>query len=267
MDSHSFTDNILRQTEKELIKLYTKNYNLLKVHIREVVDKMSFNSKMTPLERYQNSLKYDRLIKLQKMLAQELSNTAKEGVKIINANMKTIYKANYDEEMLNLGVMLSTAISPQKAIEQTKSPFDTLAIEEAKSISDLRREIARQFTQGIMQGENSATLITRFKKIVELKLSDLNRIARTETTRVENIGRLNAYKVGADLGYVMLKTWVAKGDNRTRPAHKDASGQTVPIDEPFIVDGEKLMYPGDPNGSAKNVINCRCTMRASIKKI
>jgi hypothetical protein len=34
----------------------------------------------------------------------------------------------------------------------------------------------------------------------------------------------------------------------------------VPIDEPFIVSGEELMYPGDPSGSAGNVINCRCAI-------
>jgi len=30
------------------------------------------------------------------------------------------------------------------------------------------------------------------------------------------------------------------------------------MDQPFIVDGESLDYPGDPSGSAANVINCRC---------
>ena len=30
------------------------------------------------------------------------------------------------------------------------------------------------------------------------------------------------------------------------------------MDEPFEVDGEQLMYPGDPAGSAGNIINCQC---------
>lgn len=30
----------------------------------------------------------------------------------------------------------------------------------------------------------------------------------------------------------------------------------IPVDEPFIVGGEKLMYPRDPAGSAANTINC-----------
>jgi hypothetical protein len=33
----------------------------------------------------------------------------------------------------------------------------------------------------------------------------------------------------------------------------------IPVDEPFLVGGEKLMYPKDPAGSAKNTIRCGCT--------
>jgi len=36
------------------------------------------------------------------------------------------------------------------------------------------------------------------------------------------------------------------------------SGRTVPVDKPFRVEGDSLMYPGDPAGSGKNVINCHC---------
>lgn len=48
-------------------------------------------------------------------------------------------------------------------------------------------------------------------------------------------------------------------DTRTREAHFAADGQVVALDQPFVVDGEELDYPGDPNGSGDNVINCRCS--------
>jgi len=35
-------------------------------------------------------------------------------------------------------------------------------------------------------------------------------------------------------------------------------GVRVPLNENFNVDGEMLEYPGDPSGSAGNIINCRC---------
>jgi uncharacterized protein with gpF-like domain len=45
-----------------------------------------------------------------------------------------------------------------------------------------------------------------------------------------------------------------------RPGHIAADGQVVDVDQPFTVEGEDLMYPRDPNGSAKNTINCHCMM-------
>ena len=59
-----------------------------------------------------------------------------------------------------------------------------------------------------------------------------------------------------------MKVWHATlgQPERTRPAHLAVHGQAQPLTSPFIVDGEKLQYPGDPTGSAGNVIQCRCTM-------
>jgi len=65
----------------------------------------------------------------------------------------------------------------------------------------------------------------------------------------------------------IVKTWSAILDDRTRMAHVDADDQTVPQDEPFIVDGEKLMFPGDDSmgASLENIINCRCNTTRAIE--
>lgn len=89
-------------------------------------------------------------------------------------------------------------------------------------------------------------------------------IARTETANAANTAT-NAYYLQAstDYGITMKKMWLATGDSRTRRWHTQAGvdyGQNnpIPMNEPFIVDGEPLMYAGDPAGSARNVVNCRC---------
>lgn len=56
----------------------------------------------------------------------------------------------------------------------------------------------------------------------------------------------------------LKKRWVHSGKRQPRPEHVDAHGQLVPANDPFIVDGEALMYPRDPNGSPGNTINCGC---------
>lgn len=82
-------------------------------------------------------------------------------------------------------------------------------------------------------------------------------IARTETIRATNRGSQDAaLATNLDLN----KIWVATADDRTRPAHTAADGQMTDIRGTFTVDGEQLQYPGDPDGSAGNVIQCRCTV-------
>lgn len=104
--------------------------------------------------------------------------------------------------------------------------------------------------------------------VKELGESDITKsralkIVRTETVRATNIGRM----IGAyDSDYEQVKEWVAVDDARTRRTHSHAQG----------VDGEKrdllkpfsngLMYPGDPNALAKEVINCRCSVTFRVKR-
>jgi len=82
-------------------------------------------------------------------------------------------------------------------------------------------------------------------------------IARTEMAGAYNYSSQETAKDLMPEG--ATKTWSTTSDN-PRPAHEEADGQEVPIDEPFDVDGEELMYPGDPNGSEGNVINCMCVV-------
>lgn len=57
---------------------------------------------------------------------------------------------------------------------------------------------------------------------------------------------------------ILKKIWITVGDERVRPAHMEAHGQTVRYDANFIVGGEELAYPKDSRGSLWNIINCRC---------
>lgn len=90
------------------------------------------------------------------------------------------------------------------------------------------------------------------------------RIAVTETTTAANHAKfVEAQK--SDL--VLLKKWVSLNDNRVRHSHMAENGQTVELNEPFIMsDGSKLMFAGDPNGIPSQVINCRCTLSFIPKK-
>ena len=59
-------------------------------------------------------------------------------------------------------------------------------------------------------------------------------------------------------------------DNRTRHEHRQLHGQRRIVDEPFEVDGIKILYPAELNGKDYKVPesmiwNCRCTLLAWVK--
>lgn len=271
--AHKETDKILAGLELALRKQYSMAFKEIRQEVQDIFGKFDFDSEMTPIERYMEAQKYERLQKIEEKVAKAINVVNNDAVKRVNQSVLEMYKVNYDFSAKELGVLLAINLpnsapksEVKKEVAQEQSPLNELAVDNVKDISDLRRRVSQSFVSGIMAGENANKLIKRLQKVAELKLSDITRIARTQTTRVENLARIDVYKEVASQGYEIVKEWVAVVDSRTRDAHKKADGQRVPIDEPFIVNGEKLMYPGDPNGSAENIINCRCTMRAGILK-
>lgn len=58
------------------------------------------------------------------------------------------------------------------------------------------------------------------------------------------------------------KRWVSIMDEHTRPDHKEADGQIVKINDPFVVGDSLLNYPRDFSLGAtpSEIINCRCSV-------
>lgn len=97
------------------------------------------------------------------------------------------------------------------------------------------------------------------KEIVELSDATATQLARTDL-----IGTSNASATAAARQVFrdepVRKRWLATEDERTRPTHRDADGQTVPLDGKFTVGTSLMDYPGDPKGPDDEVCNCRCTV-------
>jgi uncharacterized protein with gpF-like domain len=122
-------------------------------------------------------------------------------------------------------------------------------------------ETTRDYISNIIkQGIDEGWSIERMTQEIEREDyldGRVRRILRTETNRAINYGSL----IGEDkYSFTTLKKWVAVHDDRTRHWHLSADGQTVNPNQSFTVEGQPMMFPGDPNGSAENTINCRCHM-------
>jgi hypothetical protein len=124
--------------------------------------------------------------------------------------------------------------------------------------------VAGEIAQGVNVGESIPKLSARIDEVLATAGSERwsNRattIARSETISALNVGRTDAFQVVADDSDVPMEMlWIATDDSRTRPTHRIAEGQRVPVGQPFIVGGYPLMFPGDPLGPPQERINCRC---------
>lgn len=81
-------------------------------------------------------------------------------------------------------------------------------------------------------------------------------ISRVEVLGASNYAAFRTYQTTI----VVAKRWIAMLDNLVRDSHADAHNQVVQTNEAFVIGDSRMMYPGDPTGSAKEVINCRCTI-------
>ncbi len=128
-----------------------------------------------------------------------------------------------------------------------------------------KKQITASVTSALLQGKSIDGISTDLqKRISTMGASSAVRTARTAVTAAQNGGRQDTYTSAKAMGIELKKEWLASLDARTRPAHGAADGQQVDVDEPFIVDGYKMMFPGDKSAPAYLVYNCRCTTVAAI---
>ena len=111
----------------------------------------------------------------------------------------------------------------------------------------------------------AATAILRRK--FEARISS---IAMSETQVASESTKFIGAEIESDLTPKILggglvatltsKMWRTMGDSKVRKIHTAAEEQIRQLTQPYIVDNEFLMYPGDSSmgASAGNTANCRC---------
>lgn len=166
---------------------------------------------------------------------------------------------------------------------QTKQDDDDLLarfIEEfieqfgAQKVQQILETTRRQIMEVIRSGQREGLGVEQIAKALREAIPEFSRvrarvIARTETHASSQYGQM---RTAMQSTRPLVKMWNSVEDARTRSIldddnydHRIMDGQRVAMEQPFMVPTafgtrEPLMYPGDPNGTAGNVINCRCSV-------
>jgi SPP1 gp7 family putative phage head morphogenesis protein len=225
---------------RSLIKTYESKFNRVLMKARsEVLAKVEKHSKMQTRVGVAADFMFD-LTGFSKDLVASMRAVARTGLQI--AGDQLYQELSKDdpfkyppEKVLNFLAKRDNRMSgvADEVYKEVNATVEESLVK-GDSIADMAKAIRERFN-GISKGR--ATMV-----------------AMTETSAVYGQGRQDAMLEAG----VQYKEWLTSGNDNVRPAHEEANGQIVRIEEEFEVGEEKLMHPGDPDGSPENVINCHC---------
>ena len=292
--AHYQTDLKLEEMEKRLSAIYSR----AEKEIQETAEKYfaEFKKKDDEYQKLYNSGKMTkeeykkwqhwrrskvtygkRFTEMKEQCAKQLLNVNQTALAYVNGELPEVYAINYNaiagsvdgiggysftlvdaDTVRNLAVT-GTILLPYKKIDPEKD------------VQWNMKKINAETLQGILQGESMDKIAKRIMNVQEMNKTQAIRSARTIVTGAECKGRQDSYKRAKNDGIILRKYWLATYDKRARDWHKDAGNdyteeKAIEIDDFFIVDGEKMLHPGDAmhGASGHNLYNCRCSIASKV---
>lgn len=262
-------NRLAQQTEREIMKNYARQLRGMRSRLADVFDKYFQEGKLD----YAEIQKYGRLSKLERDIIQDVMKLYKDDGKLLRETLTEVYNTSYyrtawaleSETRARLGY---SAVDAKTVRLSVQNPFTGLTLNERleRHRTNLIYGLKEELTRGFVNGDTYPQISRRIKEQLEGDAGKAIRIVRTESTRVYNEAQFDSISHAEEQGMVMTKTWSSALDDRTRESHAMLDGVTIPVDEPFVIDGDEGMFPGDFS-EARNVINCRCSVEYNVVAI
>lgn len=147
---------------------------------------------------------------------------------------------------------------------QIMSSFSKVKYRSLGENMQVRRRLQRELGASIAAGESRTKLMQRILNVVGNAQYNAKRTAQTELNRVRNQSLYEADQyIHEAYGLETKRVWHCRFVN-SRDGHMETEGQYEDADGGWWVSGEHLKFPGDPSGSAWNVINCHCQTESQL---
>lgn len=128
-----------------------------------------------------------------------------------------------------------------------------------KDLKIIQRKLREQILCGYEKGNPCREVAVRIRSAladyVNVSLEQAMAIARTELGGASGYGRYLSIKKSG----FRKKEWFTAKDDEVRPLHREMHGKIINTGDLWVFpDGNKLRYPGDPEGPDHLVVCCRC---------
>lgn len=283
--AHAKTDQKLEEMEKRLSAIYSRAEKEIQKTAEEYFSKFAKQDEVKRKLVEQGQITEEeytkwrkgkvmygkRFTEMKEQCAKQLLNVNQTALAYVNGELPEVYALNYNalagsvDGVGGYSFTLVDADTVRNLAVTDTSLLPYKKLDPAKDIPWNMKKINAETLQGILQGESMDKIAKRMMNVQEMNKTQAIRSARTIVTGAENKGRQDSYKRAEEDGIVMKREWIATNDSRTRHWHAELDGVEVDIDEPWVNEFGKIMFPGDPSADPANTYNCRCSMRSIVK--
>lgn len=206
----------------------------------------------------------NRYAKTEKIVEKMSEEMRLANISVRSRIRKTMIRMYGDESKAVLNIldkngrynMVAPKDSQIRALLNKRSKsFDKVAFSNMSDASAVRQRLRDELAAGIQNNESTEKLIGRIRKVADVSEGRATTILRTEMTRVQGQAQMDVCQEYYELtGIKPKKRWHCTFHN-SRDSHIALNMVTIDFDEAF---GNGLMYPGDPDAPASEIVNCQC---------
>ena len=256
----------LLNSELEVIKELEKSYQKAIDDINRVITSLLARKDTENLQAIIYQVKYQNALK--KELEAFLNVLHTRNYTLIDNYLKDCYINSHIGTLFDLqgqGIPLILPLDQEQMISaitlnsKLSAPlYNALGY----NVDYLKTSVRQEISRGIAQSLSYQEIARNIKNTTNVDYNKSLRIAKTEGHRIQNESTYNVQVRAKQKGADIVKQWDSTLDRRTRESHQKLDGEIVGVDEKF---SNGLMFPGDSNGTASEVVNCRCALLQRAK--
>lgn len=213
-----------------------------------------------------------RQYRVEEVIMEEICKAGKRATDDIRNTMGDVYADSLGEAQTVIeaqadraGVKVSFAQPNKREIKAifaaNETAFTKLAYKNLGQNTEIRHKLQNALALSSTLGEDRKKLMNRISDITGQSEWQARRVAQTERTRSQSQASYAASQEAADQGVTVYNKWFCRFQN-SREAHMARHGKMAKQGECFP--NSNIRFPGDPNGSAAETINCYCMIMPKV---
>ena len=264
-------DKIVKQVQRDIQKLFREAKSGIKDAVDQLLElfmpKVDIEDDSTKEEKKDDLLSGFVKLKKKDILAvtsllyavnKKAKGRINDAVPVAFAESLNMESCSIEQDEDDIGMIPFSEEDVEEWMEEDPDLFPVSDLDEKKDNKWNAKNLRNIITTGVLlniAGKKLGNYVTNTILNRNKKAMDEN--AYTTISGAGEAGKNAAIIEAESKGAELEKVWIATFDFRTRDSHRAVSGQRIPPDGVFA---NGLRFPRDPEGSAAEVCNCRCSM-------